>query len=260
MKFPAGTDGGTIISPHNEGAARELGSFSGVIEVRSGAGQGLILAEQGRFLAACFSSDEGIVRGDEALIPMQLERADAEDRMFRLRHYSREEFARAVRIAGEEHLLLEERTAGGIPEQPSPSPTNTTPREDGGINRTGLNLRLPDEARLLKIRNQPGVIAVSAFFEGFPVQSVGEEDFEHVAALAEDFLRAGSKIARGMEIGDVDQLILETSQNKCIIAPCGDLSVCILTNADAQLGLIRVLLQGIQKEFSVPGGRDHSSR
>ncbi|HEX3001386.1 MAG TPA: roadblock/LC7 domain-containing protein [Methanoregula sp.] len=130
-----------------------------------------------------------------------------------------------------------------------------SPRKEG----TGQDLRLPDEARLWKLRNQPGVIAVSAFFEGFPVQSVGEEDFEHVAALAEDFLRAGSKVACEMGIGSVDQLILETSRNKCIIAPCGDLSICVLTRSDAQLGLIRVLLQGIQNELNVQGGRNHSS-
>lgn len=130
-----------------------------------------------------------------------------------------------------------------------------SPRDEGA----GRDLRLPDEAQLLKIRNQPGVIAVSAFFEGFPVQSVGDEDFEHVAALAEDFLRAGSKVACELGIGNVDQLILETSQNKCIIAPCGDLSLCVLTRSDAQLGLIRVLLRGIQKELGVRGGWDHSS-
>ncbi|WP_292415419.1 roadblock/LC7 domain-containing protein [Methanoregula sp.] len=130
-----------------------------------------------------------------------------------------------------------------------------SPRDDGA----GRDLRLPDEAQLLKIRSQPSVIAVSAFFEGFPVQSVGEEDFEHVAALAEDFLRAGAKVASELGIGTVDQLILETSQNKCIIAPCGDLSLCVLTRSDAQLGLIRVLLQGVQKQLSVPGRRDHAS-
>jgi predicted regulator of Ras-like GTPase activity (Roadblock/LC7/MglB family) len=102
----------------------------------------------------------------------------------------------------------------------------------------------------MKIQSQPGVIAVSAFYEGFPVQSVGNGDFEHVAALAEDFFRAGTKIARDMGIGSVDQLILETAGNKCIIAPCGDLSLCILTTADAQLGLIRVVLRSIQKEVS----------
>lgn len=122
---------------------------------------------------------------------------------------------------------------------------------------TRKGLRLPNEAQLAKIRSQPGVIAVSAFFEGFPVQSAGDEDFEHVAALAEDFLRAGAKVSGELGIGDVDQLILETSQNKCIIAPCGDLSLCVLTRSDAQLGLIRVLLQGIQKELGVFGGRDH---
>ena len=121
------------------------------------------------------------------------------------------------------------------------------------------DFRLLDEARLIKIRNQPGVIAVSAFFEGFPVQSVGDEDFDHVAALAEDFMRAGAKVACELGIGSVDQLILETSQNKYIIAPCGDLSLCVLTRSDAQLGLIRVLLRGIQMECGVPGGRDHTS-
>jgi len=130
-----------------------------------------------------------------------------------------------------------------------------SPRDEGA----GRDLRLPDEAQLLKIRNQPGVIAVSAFFEGFPVQSVGDEDFEHVAALAEDFLRAGSKVSCELGIGSVDQLILETAQNKCIIAPCGDLSLCVLARSDAQLGLIRVLLQGIQKELNDSGRRDHSA-
>ncbi|HEX3001667.1 MAG TPA: roadblock/LC7 domain-containing protein [Methanoregula sp.] len=132
------------------------------------------------------------------------------------------------------------------------SPRNETPRslivDDPSRNDT--RPRLLDEARLMKIQSQPGVIAVSAFYEGFPVQSVGNGDFEHVAALAEDFFRAGTKIARDMGIGSVDQLILETAGNKCIIAPCGDLSLCILTTADAQLGLIRVVLRSIQKEVS----------
>ena len=53
-----------------------------------------------------------------------------------------------------------------------------------------------------------------------------------------------------MKIGNLDQLILETAQNKFIIAPCGDLYLCILTTADAQLGLIRVVLKSIQKEIT----------
>jgi len=62
-------------------------------------------------------------------------------------------------------------------------------------------------------------------------------------------MRAGTKIAQDMKIGSLDQLILETDANKFIIAPCGDLFVCIVTTADAHLGLIRVVLKSIQSEL-----------
>ena len=96
--------------------------------------------------------------------------------------------------------------------------------------------RILDESKLQKILSQPGVIAVSAFFEGFPVQSMGDADFEHVAASAEDFMRAGVKIAEDMKAGPLEQMILETAENKFIIAPCGDLFLCVFTTADTQLG------------------------
>ena len=69
-----------------------------------------------------------------------------------------------------------------------------------------------------------------------------------MAASAEDFMRAGTKIAEEMNIGRLDQMILETAENKFIIAPCGDLFLCVFTTADAQLGLIRVVLKSIQAE------------
>ena len=90
---------------------------------------------------------------------------------------------------------------------------------------------------------------MSTFFEGFPVQSIGDADFEHVAALAEDLMRAGAKISQELKIGELDQLILETAGNKLIIALCGDLYLCVFTTADAQLGMIRVVLKSIQQEI-----------
>ena len=250
MKFPAGTDGGTISSPQDEGAIRQLMSFVGVIEIRTGSGHGFILTERGTLLAAYFRSDQGVFRGKDALIPMELDSEDTEEQVFRLRRYGPAEFAQAVTIAKEENLFL----AGGEAalrheETPAHRPL-AEPGKETEIPSPSGSPRLVDEALLRKIQSQPGVIAVSAFFEGFPVQSVGDGDFEHVAASAEDFMRAGTKIARDMGIGTVDQLILETSGNKCIIAPCGDLSLCILTTADAPLGLIRVMLGSIQKEIS----------
>ena len=97
-----------------------------------------------------------------------------------------------------------------------------------------------------KILKQPGVIAVSTFFEGFAVQSAGRADFEQVAANAEDLFRAGKKIAREIDIGPLNQIILETGKGKLVIAPHGDLNVCIFTEPDANLGLIRVAIRSMQ--------------
>ena len=105
---------------------------------------------------------------------------------------------------------------------------------------------LIDEKMIQKILRQPGVIAVSTFFEGFAVQSAGRADFEQVAANAEDLFRAGKKIAQEIEIGPLNQIILETGKGKLIIAPHGDLNVCIFTEPDANLGLIRVAIRGMQ--------------
>ena len=105
---------------------------------------------------------------------------------------------------------------------------------------------LLDERMIQKILKQPGVIAVSTFFEGFAVQSAGRADFEQVAANAEDLFRAGKKIAREIDIGPLNQIILETGKGKLVIAPHGDLNVCIFTESDANLGLIRVAIRSMQ--------------
>jgi predicted regulator of Ras-like GTPase activity (Roadblock/LC7/MglB family) len=107
---------------------------------------------------------------------------------------------------------------------------------------------LLDEKMIQKILKQPGVIAVSTFFEGFAVQSAGRADFEQVAANAEDLFRAGKKIAREIDIGPLNQIILETGKGKLVIAPHGDLNVCIFTEPDANLGLIRVAIRSMQVE------------
>jgi predicted regulator of Ras-like GTPase activity (Roadblock/LC7/MglB family) len=105
-----------------------------------------------------------------------------------------------------------------------------------------------NEEGLAYIVEQPGVIAASAFFEGFPVLSAGDGDFEQVAAIAEDLLRAASTIATDLGLGSLDQMILETSKGKFIIAPHGDLSLCVKTSSDAHLGLIRLAIRSIGGE------------
>jgi predicted regulator of Ras-like GTPase activity (Roadblock/LC7/MglB family) len=254
MKFPAGTDGGIISNPQDEGFIRDLMAFVGAIEIETGSGHGFILTENGKLISAYFRNDEGEFRGKEALSYMTMDSDGTDEQTFSLRKYDASEFSHAVRISLDEHLLL----ADNGPEAPAKTPPVPEPvypaaaRESGGkaVPSAPVPPEYIDETRLRKILIQPGVIAVSAFFEGFPVQSIGDADFEHVAASAEDFMRAGMKITQEMKTGNLDQLILETANNKFIIAPCGDLYLCIFTTAEAQLGLIRVVLKSIQKEIA----------
>jgi len=107
---------------------------------------------------------------------------------------------------------------------------------------------------LTRSRGNRGLIAVSVFHEGFAIQSLGSADFEYVAAVAEDLLRAGIHITADMEMGGLSQMILETPEGKLIIAPYGDLSICILAKPDANLGLIRLSIPGDAGQPRVRGG------
>ncbi len=106
------------------------------------------------------------------------------------------------------------------------------------------------EEVLAPIIGQPGVIAVSAFFEGFSVLMRGSADFELVAAMAQDFLTSAERIASQVRIGGVEQIILESKEGKFIIAPYRDLFLCVLTSHNANLGLIRLSLRSLQEKAS----------
>jgi predicted regulator of Ras-like GTPase activity (Roadblock/LC7/MglB family) len=244
MKLPAGIDGGTITNPQDETFFDELAAFRGAVEIRTPLGKGFILVDKGRLLAALFRTDTDAYQGGSALSSMTMDSGDANVvQTFHFRIYNDEEFARALDLSTQAGLLIVSD------ETPPPAAQKTPPVKPAEKTRepSGVPPEL-DQAKLQKIMSQPGVIAVSAFFEGFPVQSMGDADFEKVAASAEDFMRAGVKIALEMNAGPLDQMILETAENKFIIAPCGDLFLCVFTTADTQLGLIRVVLKSIQSE------------
>ena len=103
-----------------------------------------------------------------------------------------------------------------------------------------------ENAYLEIILRQPGVLAVLAFYEGFAVKSIGSGDFEKVAAVAEDFLRSGQKMISDMNMGGLDQITLEAGDKKCIVAPYGDLCICLITTGDVNLGLIRIMVRLLQ--------------
>jgi len=114
---------------------------------------------------------------------------------------------------------------------------------------------LLENAYLESIRTQPGVLAVIAFYEGFAVKFIGSGDFEKVAAVAEDFLRSGQKIVSDLNMGGLDQITLEAGEKKCIVAPYGDLCLCLITTGDVNLGLIRIMIRLLQGKN---GTHDHA--
>jgi predicted regulator of Ras-like GTPase activity (Roadblock/LC7/MglB family) len=245
MKLPAGTDGGTITNPRDEKFFEELAAFRGAVEIRTPSGTGFILVNEGRLQAAMFRTATESHKGGSALSFMTKDSGgESGVQTFHLRIYNDVEFERALDLCRDSGMLIPvEESPGPAAEPPQAGPKEKARGSSGTTPREFL-----DQSKLQKILSQPGVIAVSAFFEGFPVQSMGDADFEHVAASAEDFMRAGVKIAEDMNAGPLEQMILETVENKFIIAPCGDLFLCVFTTADTQLGLIRVVLRSIQSE------------
>jgi predicted regulator of Ras-like GTPase activity (Roadblock/LC7/MglB family) len=241
MRLPAGTVEGIITNPHKEGLRQYLLTFRGLVEAETLSGHGFILNDNGKMVGAYFKDSEGFFRGKSALLHMVMESTGSFDspQTFNIRKYTEAEFTRAVQLCVEEGLVINE----SVPLLDSDDPDDKT----DDISEISEIL---DENTLKKIKNLAGVIAVAAVFEGFSIQCIGNVDFEHVAASAEDLVRAGAKIARDLNIGSLDQMILETNENKFIVAPCGDLFLCVFTTADAHLGLIRVVLKNIQSEIS----------
>jgi predicted regulator of Ras-like GTPase activity (Roadblock/LC7/MglB family) len=220
MNLPEGTHLGYINNPLQDTDVQRIIGHIGLIKTTAQQGEGIILIDKGKIIAASFTSGDKLYYGNGAL---EVINATSPEKM-ELNSYTADEYQVAVEICRNENLLLQDETH--IPTIPD----------------------LLDESVLRKILVQPGVIAVSAFSEGFSVQSLGKADFDQVAAMAEDLLRAGIKIAKDMKIGLIDQIILETNSGKIIIAPYGDLFLCVFTGPDANIGLIRVVLKSIQSD------------
>jgi len=184
-------------------------------------GVGYLLVDKGTPIGAHFSDDFRQLKGDEALEYIQ-ERPLLE---YEIKIYNADEMNLAINHCAAQGWMIPDSST-----RRKPADTET----------------LVTEETLLSIAKQRGVIVVSAFFEGFPVQSVGIGDFEYEAAIAEDLLRAGKKISDDLGIGPLDQMIIETPKGKYLIAPYHDLSLFVHATPDAHLGMIRLALKGIQ--------------
>jgi predicted regulator of Ras-like GTPase activity (Roadblock/LC7/MglB family) len=224
MMLPDGVSLGRLQGPLSALASISP-RFTGAVRIEGPGGTGFVLTQSGNPYAAAFE-DTGrdlLLSGDEAYRYL-LDRPSLD---YELIAYTAEETGAARETSRETGCLVS--GDGAMPAA-----------------RTGSG----DTDRLDRIARQPGVIAVSVFHEGFALQSLGSADFDQVAAVAEDLLRAGTRITADMDMGDLTQVVLETPAGKLIIAPHGDLSLCILAKPDANLGLIRLSIRGMQDRSS----------
>lgn len=232
MTLPAGKYSGIVKNPFQGEAFSKLGTFRGLLELRSPAEKGFILSEYGRVAGAYARDSDELYRGDEALNYFRQHGRElsgenqSSESEYILRSYSEQEFQEALEFCTEHDLITTSETSS----EPAAAVS-------------------PDDAGLRSILKQPGVIAVMAFFEGFAVKSFGNADFEQVAAIAEDFLRAGKRISTDLNMEGLTQILLESQNRKCIIAPYGDLNICLVTTAEANLGMLRLALNRIQTEL-----------
>ncbi len=201
--------------------------FTGALTITGPEGGGFLVVEAGNPIAARFEEDDRVysISGENALDYLY-GRSLLECTMIA---YTPDELEAAWEYCRANGCSIVEEE----PEQEEPIARESTMSEE----------------RLAQIGRQPGVIAVSVFHEGFALQSIGNADVEQVAAVAEDLLRAGVKIVSDMEMGNLNQMILESPDGKLIIAPYGDLYICVFTKPDAHLGLIRLTIRGIQEEI-----------
>jgi len=196
-----------------------IGEIVAGVKAYSDRGYGYLIMENGIPAIGWFSSEGGDYRGNDAILFFR----EPQKFVFEIFTYSEAELRNAVTHSINNRWLVDHQTL---------------PPEE--------TVELTEDEKLEKIQKQPGVLAVAAFFEGFPVISKGKGDFEKVAAIAEDLHRAGGKIAGDLGIGSMDQIILETPEAKFILAPFGDLFICVLTTTNANLGLIRLVIKGVQ--------------
>jgi predicted regulator of Ras-like GTPase activity (Roadblock/LC7/MglB family) len=221
MIFPEGSVVGTM-SGTLEGIRPFIMPLVGVLYVTGAPGEGFLLIDRGRCVAGLFVTQASEMKGNAAY-----ERLRSEPSLnFVIRRHTAEEFRSAREFCEGQGLII-------------------APDDSG----EPLQKVVTKEWNLDKIQKQPGVLAVSVFHEGFAVQSTGNADFDQVAAVAEDLLRAGVEIAGELAHEPLDQLVLETSQGKFIIAPCGDINICVFTKPEVNLGLIRMAIRNIQSEI-----------
>jgi predicted regulator of Ras-like GTPase activity (Roadblock/LC7/MglB family) len=202
-------------------------NFTGCIVIENKGAKGFVLAESGTSFAAAYAAGDLRLSGQAAYETLMKK----DSLTCVLKEYTEDELDEAK-------ITVRESFSFDISDV----------QEESGSSERSFDDILSQET-LENVLKQPGVKAVSLFFEGFALHSAGDADFEQVAALSEDLVRSANQITADLDMDSATQVILETPQGKLIISPVGDLFICVVAKNDSQLGLIRLVIQTLKHDL-----------
>jgi predicted regulator of Ras-like GTPase activity (Roadblock/LC7/MglB family) len=208
--------------------------FRGCIRVKKGensrSSEGFILMEDGNVLASAF-----------ATLGITLYQMNALDRMMSLKGVRLKVYSYSEEEKSKVFDTYPDSVIGDLPQKTEALEEALAAPEP---------VRISYDVLLSTVTQLPGVIAAALVLDGLPIYQQGQHvDFEHIAVATEDMIRSGSKIATELQLGSAEQIILETSSNKVVIAPINDMFLCVLTAADANLGLVRLSIKNAQNSM-----------
>lgn len=235
MKIPEGSFVAETEESIPEALKKYGHDFRGCIHISQGedgkGSEGFILVEDGNVLASAYST-LGII----------LYQMNALDRMISIKDARLKVYAYSD---DEKYQVLEsypDSIIGDVsPRTETDKPAGEGPQEEPAAERISYDMLLSTVVQL------PGVIATALVADGLPVYQQGEQlDFDHIAVATEDMIRSGMRIATELQLGVTDEIILETPSNKVVIAPINDMFLCVLTEANTNLGLLRLSIKNAQ--------------
>jgi predicted regulator of Ras-like GTPase activity (Roadblock/LC7/MglB family) len=233
VKLPEGSFVAETVKPIAD-ALKDYGhDFRGCIRVRYGENgrhsEGFILIDDGSVLASAFST-----------MGITLYQVNALDRMMSLKDVRLKIYSFSEDDKSQVFSLYPDAVIGDLPPQEGAE----------ALVETAAPERISYEVLLSTVIQLPGVLAAAMAADGLPIYQQGQHvDFEHIAVATEDMVRSGTKIATELQLGTVEEIILETPSNKVVIAPINDMFLCVLTSADANLGLVRLSIRNAQNSM-----------
>lgn len=81
-------------------------------------------------------------------------------------------------------------------------------------------------------------------------ETMGEYDLESIGAIASAVFCGAAEQGNSLQLGELDLMVAEFTEGKILTASCGNGILIVVTDREAQLGLIRVEMKKASEKLS----------